>query len=326
MEKLLVLIYVLIPAHIFCQCEELTASIYSTLRGEKVNIPISRESNNENLRGLAIEIIKNDTLFYTNKGLHSVVKRATDLDYNSYSDSLFLDVLFHKFTVYSIFDDGHYIRNNFKKSNYNNSTLQKLRFYSQKQTVLFWKSWTPYYLSFLNIQDIDSTIIFLMNNIDDINHIHYRLNNISKTFDTLDLKVCLARLGKMNDTIVITELDKRLNTSSRYNYYYYFENLTRIRTPYSFQKIGNYLFLDIDKNVYDGDKIRIRQMALSAFIAYVKNFPDRSTKRQDTFILFSLVSNSRGKDPDYSTDEYLEMAKQWYEQNKNNLILDMDKY
>jgi hypothetical protein len=326
MGKLLVLIIVLIPSFIFSQNEELSDSIYSVLRGGKGNIPISRESNNENLRRLAIEIVKSDSCIYTNRGLHLVVFRATNLDYNSFSDSLFLDVLFHKFTIESIFDDGHYIRNNFKKSNYNNSALQKLSFYSRKQSVLFWKSWTPYYLSFLNIQDIDSTIIFLMNNIDDINHIYYRLNNIPRAFDTLDLKVCLARLGKLNDTLVINELDERLNTSSRYSHLYYFESLSRIRTPFAFQKIGNYLFSEDDRNVYDEDKIRIRQMALSAFIAYVENFPNRSTKRQDTFILWSLVRYSGSEVPNYSKDEYMEMAKQWYMLNKDNLILDMDKY
>jgi len=48
---------------------------------------------------------------------------------------------------------------------------------------------------------------------------------------------------------------------------------------------------------------------------YVKNFPDQSTKQMD------VINWPKA----YST-EYLEMAKRWYLENKDRLILDYDKY
>ncbi len=39
-----------------------------------------------------------------------------------------------------------------------------------------------------------------------------------------------------------------------------------------------------------------------------------------------MVQYSQVHGKDYSTDEYMDMAKRWYTENKDNLVLDFDKY
>ncbi|MBK7788839.1 MAG: hypothetical protein IPJ54_09735 [Saprospiraceae bacterium] len=99
-----------------------------------------------------------------------------------------------------------------------------------------------------------------------------------------------------------------------------------MRTKNSFKKIGDYLISDLNHITSSQDRNSIRQMALSTFIAYVKNFPDRSTKWEDTFNIWAIVKFSRSNSKAYATDAYMEMAKKWYIENKDNLVLDMDKY
>lgn len=304
----------------------LRETILSVLNGGKENIPVDWKNCNEDLRIETLRILESPNIEYTNSGLHRVVKRATDLDYNSYSDSLLLNIMFKYVPKDSIFPNGDYLRNNFKKTDYSQGAIKKLVYYSQKQSILNWQSYTPYYLSFLEIEEIDSTLVFLKENIDAINHLHFALYNIVDRFDTLDINVCLARLGKMSDTIVIDQIKEQFKSHYRKEFKEYFEMLSRIRTPYAFQKIGDYLISDLNEIKSEGKRKQIKEMALAAYLAYVQNFPDRSTKWQDTFNLWTMVQYSQVYGKDYSTDEYMEMAMNWYRKNKNNLILDYDKY
>lgn len=327
MDKLMLISILLLSSFSsIAQENNLRKVILSVLNGGKENIPVNWEDNNEALRIETLKILESLNDEYTLSGLHRVIKRATDLGYNSHSDSILLNIVFESISKDSIFVDGDYLRNNFKKSDYNQGSYRKLAYYSQKQSILNWKSYTPYYLSFLEIEGIDSTLVFLKENIDAINQLHFSIYNIAYRYDTIDINVCLARLGKMSDTIVIAQINKQFNSHYRKDYRDYFERLSRIRTPLAFQKIGDYLISDLDEIKSEGHRKQVKQMALAAFLAYVKNFPDRSTKWQDTFNLWTMVQYSQVHGKDYSTDEYMDMAKRWYTENKDNLVLDFDKY
>ncbi|MBK7788843.1 MAG: hypothetical protein IPJ54_09755 [Saprospiraceae bacterium] len=98
-----------------------------------------------------------------------------------------------------------------------------------------------------------------------------------------------------------------------------------MRTIKSFQKLGELLVSDLNY-INSEERTHIKQAVLSSFIAYVKNFPDRSTKWEDTFNIWAIVKFSTSNGKAYATDAYMEMAKKWYIENKDNLVLDMDKY
>lgn len=183
----------------------------------------------------------------------------------------------------------------------------------------------PYYLSHLDISGIDTTLTYLKKNINRINDLHYSLGEQHNKFDTTDLNICLVRLKILNDTLIINELYEAFNDGYKKDYRQLIVHLSRIRTSYSFQQIGN-LFLSDLKGVPESRKQYIKEMALASFLAYVKNFPDRSTKWQDTFNLWNMVQYSSVHGKDYAAVEYMEMAKKWYVSNKNNLQLDYDKY
>ena len=310
------------------QVEGLEDSVKKRLHGEKVNIEVNWDTNNKELKLILEKIIKNKDELITYPGLFSVVKRATDLDYDYYYDSLFLNhLIMVGFRIDSLFENGDFIRNHFLRSSYSPASLKKLSFFTKPQSILFWKSWTPYYLSFLELEGIDSTLLFLKENIDAFNHLHYKLYNIHLRYDTVELNICLARLGKMSDTLIVNALTSELNNNYKKNYLQYIENLSRIRSQYSFQKIGDLLLSSLEDIISEEERVFVRQMALAAFLAYVKNFPDRSTKFQDTFVnMLTMVRHSKAQGKDYSTNEYLDRAKKWYLKNKDNLILDYDKY
>jgi len=309
------------------QGEGLEDSVRKRLHGEKVNIEVNWETNNGELKFILAKIIKTKDELITYPGLFSAVERATDLDYDNYYDSLFLNhIISAGFRIDSLFEYGNFIPNQYLKSNYNTFSLKKLAFYAKPQSILFWKNRMPYYLSFLKLEGIDSALIFLKENIDAINYLHFRMYYIPFRFDTTELNICLARLGIINDTLVVNDLKSQLNISRKKDYRWYIENLSRIRTQYSFQVIADLLLSDLDDIISEDERVFVRQMALAAFLAYVKNFPDRSTKWQDTFDMWTMVMYSKVHGKDYSTNEYMEMAKEWDLNNKTKLILDYDKY
>jgi hypothetical protein len=279
------------------------------------------------IKNIALNKLEDPNVLKTKKGIVLLSYGFTSQTNDVVSDRIFLKHTLERTTrVDSIFEGADFVRNHFLKTDYDALDLKKITYYSMPHSVLYWKDWTPYYLSFLEIHNIDSTLLFFKKNIDAINQLHYSLYNIHNRYDTLDVNVCLARLMKVSDTLVINQLDDRFNSHYSKNYLVYFERLARIRTPMAFHKIGNFLISDLNDIMSDGEQKHVRQMALAVFLAYVKNFPDRSTKWQDTFNLWGMVRLSHLYGKDYATDEYMEMAKRWYMLNKDNLILDMDKY
>ncbi|MBL0083527.1 MAG: hypothetical protein IPP37_14395 [Saprospiraceae bacterium] len=100
------------------------------------------------------------------------------------------------------------IGNHFNRRLYNTISLKKLKTLTQAEEVLKWQSWTPYYLSYLGFTEVEASIIFLKKNITAINQLHYSLNKEYHRFDTLDLNICLSRLGKYSDSLVIQQMDQ----------------------------------------------------------------------------------------------------------------------
>ncbi len=328
MVKLIISIFVMTLNIVSLVAQSITdeQALVQILEGGKVEHGYKWNFKDTTFKKLALSKLNDPSIPKTKKGIEFICGGATLETYDSIYDRQFLKHLLLKTPrVDSILDGATAVRN-FLKSDYTNEGLRLLSFYSNPRALLYWKSWTPYYLSFLGISPIDSTLLFYKKNFKTINEMHNSLYKKYIDIDTTEINVCLVRLGKLDDTIAIKQIEISQNKRFPNEYLKYFEYLVKMRTKNSFKKIGDYLISDLNHITSSQDRNSIRQMALSTFIAYVKNFPDRSTKWEDTFNIWAIVKFSRSNSKAYATDAYMEMAKKWYIENKDNLVLDMDKY
>lgn len=287
------LFLLLFPVTVSSQILEDREAVAKMLAGEKIDGKFRWRPGDKELKKTSLELLTATNIEKTIAGSLLLIKTMTSENYDTENDSLFLDVLLKlPVRIDSLFECAGFISNHFLKTNYSHSQLEQLSFYSRPQSLLYWKKWTPYYMTFLDLPGLDSTLIFLKNNIETINQLHYELYDVPFRFKKTELNVCLARIGIYSDTAVVQELITEMNALYPKNYRWYIENLTKIRTIYSFQRIGEILVSDLGDIETTDEKTFIRQMALAAFLAYVKNFPDRSIKWQDTFNLWVMVENS----------------------------------
>ncbi len=303
-------------------------AIIQRLQGKNIDGKYTWRPKDKELKKLAIDLILKKEDVITEKGLMSLSFILTGDEYDDPNDSFFLNRLISFTDVEIISKECAFITSHFKRSLYNNESIEKLSQLAKPQEILKWNSWTPYYLCFLGIDNIELTINFVKENLNAINHLHFVLYNDPYRFDTFEMNVCLARLGKLDDTMVINQLTRHFDSTETYqkDYRKYIENLSRIRTPLAFQKIGGILISDLEEIISVDQRTIIKQMALASFLVYVKNFLDRSTKIQETINLWRFVKFSKFQGKDFSTNEYMERAKNWYIENKDNLIIDYDKY
>lgn len=277
------------------------------------------------LKKLAIEIITNHDTEITDRGLCRIITILTRDEFDDYNDSIFLNTLISKIDPNQFINTCGMIGNHFHRRLYNQNSLDKLRALSQPYEILKWQGWTPHYLSHLGFAEVESSILFIKKNVNAVNQLHYSLNKEYNRFDTLDLNICLSRLGKYSDSLVIQQIDQRSHSGYNRDYIGFIKSMANVRTILSFQKIGELLISDLNEIHFEKRKF-IKQTALAAFLVYVKNFPDRSLKIQETMNQWTFVQFSKAEGKDYDTDEFMEKAKKWYLANKDNLILDMDKY
>lgn len=301
-------------------------AIITTLQEKRREGEYRWRPKDKELKYLAYQIMANDSIHYTNRGLTSLIRILTGDEYDDLHDSLLLNTMITKIDLDFLFGRTHLVGRHFTRSRYNSTSLQKISRYVHPQNLLR-RDWSPYYLTFLNLDGIDTTLLFLKENIDAVNRLHYKLYNTHNKFKPIDIDICLARLGILSDTTVISQLDETINSVSfgSRDYKKYIERLAQLRTPYAFQKIGDLIILDLEGGA-EIFKTRTRRMALGMFIVYVKNFPDSSLKIQETINVWNFVEFSRVYGKDYSTDEYMKMAQQWFRDNRDNIVLDYDKY
>lgn len=299
--------------------------IRKMLADENIDGQFSWRFGDTTLENIAYEMLKDPNTKKTNRGIAKVCWRATNENYNSHKDSFFLSELFSRSVrIDSFFYNAHFIRNHFLRSDYQQSQVQFLAFYARKENIFHWSVFSPYYLSFLNVPGIEETLLFAKKNVRHLNALTDSKNLTLIDLDTVEINICLSRLGKMNDTLVVGQIEEsslqfKGSVHERLDYKKYISRLSMLRTPYAFDRIGVIIG---DESI---DK-KERYIALAAFLAYVKNFPDRSTKWQDTFNMWTMVTYSNHHGKDYSTPAYLKMASEWYAINKDNIILDFDKY
>ncbi len=300
-------------------------AIIQTLAGKNIDGKFAWRPSDRALKKLAVEIISNQNTEISVNGLCRISTVLTKEEYDDYNDSIFLNTLISKIDPNQFINTCGMIGSHFHRRLYNQYSLDKLRTLSQPYEILKWQGWTPYYLSYLGFTEVEASIIFLKKNITAINQLHYSLNKEYNRFDTLDLNICLSRLVKYSDSLVIQQIDQRSRLGYSRDYIGFIKSMAKVRTMQSFQKIGELLISDLNEIHFQERKF-IKQTALAAFLVYVKNFPDRSLKIQETINQWTFVQFSKAEGKDYYTDEYMEKAKKWYKENKENLILDMDKY
>lgn len=301
-------------------------AIAQVLGGKKVEHGYKWKFSDTTFKKLVLLKLDDPSIPKTKKGIEFICAGATSRTYDSVYDRLFLKHLLAKTPRVDSILEGITAVRNFLKSDYDKDDLHLISFYAKPHALFYWQSWTPYYLSFLGVSPIDSTLLFVKKNIKTVNEMHNSINHTYIEFDTIDINICLVRLGKLADTTVIKQIEQKKRIKFLHEFLYYFDSLVKMRSQNSFKKIGEYLVSDMNDISDIQDRKSIRQMALSVFLVYVKNFPDRSTKREDTFNIWAIVKYSTLNQKDYATDEYMEMAQKWYLENKDNLILDMDKY
>lgn len=300
-------------------------AITQTLAGKGVDGKYRWRSTDRELKKLAIKIINDDNSKISVDGLCRIVSIFTGDEYDNANDSILLNTLISKIDPNQFINTCGRIGNHFHRRLYNQKSLDKLRGLSQPYEILKWQGWTPYYLSHLGFAEVESSILFIKKNVSAVNQLHYSMNKEYNRFDTLDLNICLSRLGKYSDSLVIQQIDQRSRSGYNRDYIGFIKSMANVRTIQSFQKIGELLISDLNEIHFEKRKF-IKQPALAAFLVYVKNFPDRSLKIQETINQWTFVQFSKAEGKDYDTDEYIEKAKKWYLANKDNLILDMDKY
>lgn len=300
-------------------------AITQTLAGKSVDGKYRWRRTDRELKKLAINIINDDNSKISVDGLCRIVSIFTGDEYDDANDSILLNTLISKIDPNQFINTCGMIGNHFHRRLYNQNSLDKLRTLSQPYEILKWQGWTPYYLSHLGFAEVESSILFIKKNLNAVNQLHYSMNKEYNRFDTLDLNICLSRLGKYSDSLVIQQIDQRSRSGYNRDYIGFIKSMANVRTIQSFQKIGELLISDFNK--YSSEEIKyIKQAALSSLLVYVKNFPDRSTKFHEISNMWTFVRFSKVWGKDYATDEYMEMAQKWYLENKDNLILDMDKY
>lgn len=300
-------------------------AITQTLEGKSVDGKYRWRRTDRELKKLAIKIIIDYKSKISVDGLCRIVSIFTGDEYDDVNDSILLNTLISKIDPNQFINTCGMIGNHFHRRLYNQNSLDKLRTFSQPYEILKWQGWTPYYLSHLGFVEADSSILLIKKNINAVNQLHYSMNKEYNRFDTLDLNICLSRLGKYSDSLVIQQIDQRSRSGYSRDYIGFIKSMANVRTIQSFQKIGELLISDLNEIHFEKRKF-IKQTALAAFLVYVKNFPDRSLKIQETMNQWTFVQFSKAEGKDYDTDEYMEKAKKWYLANKDNLILDMDKY
>ncbi|MBL0083525.1 MAG: hypothetical protein IPP37_14385 [Saprospiraceae bacterium] len=84
------------------------------------------------------------------------------------------------------------------------------------------------------------------------------------------LMFCLVKLAKLDDTIVIKQIEISQNKRFPNEYLKYFDYLVKMRTKNSFKKIGDYLISDLNHITSSQDRNSIRQMALSLLLPMLK--------------------------------------------------------
>lgn len=328
MDKLITISLILLCSitSLYAQFLSDEEAILLRLQGKNIDGKYTWKPKDKELKKVARELVMKNMDLVTVKGIKSLAFILTGDEYDDKNDSFFLNTLIDFVDVETLINECAFVGRHFKKTLYSNESKEKLGSLANSTELLKWQSWAPYYLSFLEIDGIDSTLLLLKQNIDAINHLHFALYNDPFRFDTIDINVCLARIGKLNDTIVIQQIEEKFNSNWRKDYREYFDRLSKIRTTLAFQKIGSFLLSDLSYIKSEEHQKHVRQMALAAFLVYVENFPDQSTKIQETINMWNFVEFSNMQGKDYSTDEYMSMAKNWYRVNKDNLVLDYDKY
>lgn len=300
-------------------------AIIQTLAGKNIDGKFAWRPTDRALKKLAVEIILDNDTEITEDGLCLVSNILTGDEYDDINDSIFVNSLVSKIEPSRLINNCGMVRSHFNRRLYNTISLKKLKTLTNAEEVLKWQSWTPYYLCYLGFTEVEASIIFLKKNITAVNQLHYSLNKEYHRFDTLDLNICLSRLGKYSDSLVIQQIDQRSHAGYSRHYMSYIQLLSKVRTIQSFQKLGELLVSDLNY-INSEERTHIKQAVLSSFLVYVKNFPDKSSKFHETSDMWTFVKFSKVWGKDYSTDEYMEMAQKWYIENKDNLVLDMDKY
>ncbi|HAQ38802.1 MAG TPA: hypothetical protein DCQ58_09875, partial [Saprospirales bacterium] len=131
------------------QIDSLRNLIGRALIDQNVPLPIDWETNNMVLRKTTFELLHMNEVEYTQEGLFNVISKATLVDYDNKSDSLLLNELFIRSPrIDSLFYWRGSIPGTFLKSSYNSELLDKISFFVKPESVLYWESYTPYYLSF----------------------------------------------------------------------------------------------------------------------------------------------------------------------------------
>lgn len=318
-----------------CNAQRLsdTAAIQMMLQEGSTDGLFRWRPNDLVLKRLAISMLYSDSIIINNKGLSNLVFVLTGDVYDDVNDSLFLEALFlRRVRIDSFFSNARFMRNHFLKKAYTSEQKEYLSFYTSSKSLLYWEpSWMPYYFSFLELEGVQESLLYLKQNMHCLNSLISAKEGRGYSnlhYDEMEIDVCLARLGVLNDTVLVDDLlsqSGKAGTSTylktRKNPAYLVEQLSKIRTVYAFQKIGEFLQTDAsnERNI-------LADAALAAFLAYVKNFPQRSTKIQDISYMWGMVRVSSLYGIDYSTREYMSSAKSWYELHKEGLLLDMEKY
>ncbi|MBK8042005.1 MAG: hypothetical protein IPN20_19295 [Haliscomenobacter sp.] len=259
----------------------------------------------------------------TPKGFLRVLDLVARKEYDSQYDSLLVNYFLNsRDGPLFILDNIPSIARKFLRSNYNKESLNKLSFFSTPQSLLFWDPFVAEYQTFLELDSVGTTLLLLKRNLACLTTLNPRLLPLAEQ-DTLLLNLHLARLGLFNDTTVVEQI-----IQSTPNYGYMIELLCKVRTPYAFARIGQFLLGEAIPERFSAESYRaqISKIALSAYIRYVANFPDRAIKFQDTMDRWNLVTFSAAHGRDYSTPEYLDWARQWYREHQGALILDQNKF
>ncbi|MBK8109308.1 MAG: hypothetical protein IPK46_02695 [Saprospiraceae bacterium] len=188
----------------------------------------------QNLKKLAKDIIMNKETEFTANGLCELLRHCQEMNLTILM-ILFLNNLIVSLDLKKLINECAIVRSHFKRNLYNETSLNKIRTLTNRDEILIWQNWTPYYLSFMGFEQAESTFIFIKENLAPINQIHYKLYSIPNQFDTLELNICLSRIGKLNDTLVIKQLEQQLNSGYSKDYIRYIKSLSKIRTIQSFQ-------------------------------------------------------------------------------------------
>lgn len=327
LRAITILLFLLFLANGIVVCQGLTDrdAIVATLKGESLDGKFTWRPTDAQLKMIAKKNLASNGNEFTANGILQLVFILTGDEYDDYYDSVFLNTAYALVEIDTIMSRGYFFGRHFKKTLYSSETIDKLFHFSQKDDVLRWRSWTPYYLTFLQVPGIEGALTMLNENIEQVNELHYLISGKRNVFDILDIEVCLARADVKIDREVIDLIKSALAYRQDFDHVKYIKYLSKIRTELAFQEIGSYFTKKLN-GLSNKEKAIVRNTALAAFLVYVKNFPNRTTKLQETINMWNLIYYSKFTGIDFSTDAYFDLARKWYQANKHNLEIDIVKY